>query len=388
MAVVGGGVTGCATAFFLARRGAQVTLVERFDLNTLASGRNAGGLHGQIQHEPFLELGEQWAREFGPALELMRDSIRLWQQLERDLGTSFEVDVCGGLIVAADDTQLGALDRKAAIDRAFGVEVELLDRPSLQRVAPYVARRMAGALLCRLEGKANPLLAAPAFAKAAREHGARLLLRTEVVGVERTSDGWRVSTTRGTLDCDRIVDAAGAEAGRLAELVGVPLRVEGQPIQAAVTEPVPPLVRHLLYFAGGRLTLKQARIGSLLIGGGWPAAVEPGTGRVGVALEALGENVRQAVEVVPGCAGASLLRAWTGVCPALPDHRPILGEVTEGLLVGMFPFLGFTCGPIVARILAALVLGEEPGYDLRPFDPLRLVPSSRRRGRASPRVAA
>jgi glycine/D-amino acid oxidase-like deaminating enzyme len=239
-----------------------------------------------------------------------------------------------------------------------------------------------------LEGKANPLVAAPAFAKAAREHGAELLLRTEVVGIERKSGGWHVTTTRGAFDFDRIVDVSGAEAGRLAEFVGVPLPVCGQPIQAAVTEPVPPLVRHLLYFAGGRLTLKQARIGSLLIGGGWPAAVEPGSGRVRVAIEALGANVRQAVDVVPGCAGASLLRAWTGVCPALPDHRPILGEVADGMVVGMFPFLGFTCAPIVARIVAALVLGEEPRYDLRPFDPLRLVPSPQQRGRPSPPVAA
>ena len=69
--VIGGGVTGCAAAYYLARAGARVTLAERHDLNTQASGRNAGGLHGQIQHEPFLELGEGWARAFGPTLALM-----------------------------------------------------------------------------------------------------------------------------------------------------------------------------------------------------------------------------------------------------------------------------------------------------------------------------
>lgn len=382
--MVGGGITGCATAYFLARSGVDVTLLERFDLNTLASGRNAGGLHGQIQHEPFLELGEQWAREFGPALELLRDSIRLWQQLERDLGTTLEVDVCGGLLVAADVAQLRDLDRKAAIDREFGGDVELLDRTALRRVAPYVAEDMAGALLCRLEGKANPLLAAPTLARAAAESGARVLIRTEIVDLEQEDGGWRLATTRGELLCDHIVDASGAEAGRLAGLVGVLLPVEGQPIQAAVTEPAPPLVRHLLSFAGGRLTLKQARIGSLLIGGGWPAVVDPESGRVTVDVEALAENVRQAVMVVPRCGGASLVRAWTGVCPALPDHLPILGDVAEGFHVGMFPFLGFTGGPIVARILAALVLGEEPGYDLRPFDPLRFVPAPPPRERSNP----
>src|ERR1043166_8832379 len=106
LVVIGGGVTGCATAFYLAHAGVNVTLVERHDLNTQASGRNAGGLHGQIQHEPFLELGEAWAHAFGPSLALMRESIGLWHDLERELGADLEVNVCGGIIVAASETQL------------------------------------------------------------------------------------------------------------------------------------------------------------------------------------------------------------------------------------------------------------------------------------------
>src|SRR3954454_18999355 len=99
--VVGGGVTGCAAAYYLAKAGAGVTLVERHDLNTQASGRNAGGLHGQIQHEPFLELGEDWAGEFGPTLPLLRDAVELWRGLPEELGADLEVNICGGLLVAA-----------------------------------------------------------------------------------------------------------------------------------------------------------------------------------------------------------------------------------------------------------------------------------------------
>src|SRR3954453_5686400 len=115
--VVGGGVTGASAAYHLAKAGAQVTLVERHDLNTEASGRNAGGLHGQIQLEPFLEKGEAWAREWGPSLALMQASIRYWQELERELGVDLEVNVSGGLIVAEDERQLRDLERKAAVER-------------------------------------------------------------------------------------------------------------------------------------------------------------------------------------------------------------------------------------------------------------------------------
>jgi glycine/D-amino acid oxidase-like deaminating enzyme len=373
--VIGGGVTGCAAAYYLAGARADAALVERHDLNTQASGRNAGGLHGQIQHEAWAEHGEEWAREFAPSLALMQDSIRLWQGLSGELGVDLEVDLCGGLLVAATDEQLRDVERKAAVDREFGVEVELLSRADLQRVAPYVSERMAGGLLCRFEGKANPLLAAPAFARAASERGVQLLPQTEVHAIDRTSWGFRVATSGGPIECERIVDCGGAEAGRVSRLVGVDLPVEAHPIQLCATEAVPPLVRHLVYYAGGKLTLKQARVGSLLIGGGWPARSDGDSGRLGIDLRSLGDNLRLALEVVPGAGGASLLRTWAGVCPGLADGKPVIGELdgVPGFFVAMFPFLGFCGGPIMGRLAAALALGRDPGHDLAPFAPSRLL---------------
>jgi glycine/D-amino acid oxidase-like deaminating enzyme len=373
--VIGGGVTGCAAAYYLACARADVALVERHDLNTQASGRNAGGLHGQIQHEAWDEHGEAWAREFAPSLALMQDSLRLWQGLPDELGVDLEVDLCGGLLVAATDEQLRDVERKAAVDREFGVGVELLSRADLQRVAPYVSERMAGGLLCRFEGKANPLLAAPAFARAAAERGARLLPQTEVHAIDRTSSGFLVATSDGAIECERIVDCGGAEAGTVSRLVGVELPVESYPIQVCVTEAVPPLVRHLMYYAGGKLTVKQARVGSLLIGGGWPARTGDGSGRLGIDLRSLGDNLRLALEVIPDAGGASLLRTWAGVCPGLADGKPVIGELdgVPGFFVAMFPFLGFCGGPIMGRLAATLALGDDPGRDLAPFSPSRLL---------------
>ncbi len=344
-------------------------LLERWDLNAEASGRNAGGFHVQIQFEPFEVEGEDWARAWAPTIPLLIDAVEHWQGLSGELGVELEVKLTGGVLVAETEEQLAAIERKAAIERGAGLDVELLSRADLRRVAPYLSSALAGGLLCPVEGKANPLLATHAFARAAQQLGARIELRVDLLEIERTPGGFRVETSGGPIECERIVDCAGVAAGRVSALVGVPLPVESWPLQAHVTEAVAPLVRHLVAFAGGRLTVKQAAAGSILIGGGWPSEPDPETGRPAVSLHSLHANLRVARHVVPALAGVRLLRIWTGVCNGTPDHRPILGELEDvpGFFVAAFPFLGFTAAPLMGRLVAELACGRAVPYDLAPF---------------------
>ena len=115
--IVGGGLAGAATAYYLAREGVEVTLVERFDLNTQASGSNAGSLHAQIPHEPSSSRARTGRAIFAPTIPLMLESIRLWQGLEAELGADLEVSLDGGLLVAESEAQLRDIERKAR-DRA------------------------------------------------------------------------------------------------------------------------------------------------------------------------------------------------------------------------------------------------------------------------------
>lgn len=369
--VVGGGITGTATAYRLAQAGADVVLVERHDLNTQGSGYNAGSLHSQLQHEPFLHRGEAWARAYAPATAFLAESIGLWLTLGDELGTDLEAALLGGILVAENEAQMRDIERKVRIERAQGLDVDMLSAGDLRRIAPYVSERMVGGELCRSEGKANPLLATPALARAARHEGARLLLRTELHGLERAGDRFTAHTSAGLIDARRVVSCGGTDAGHVTGLLGVDLPVVGHAIQASVTEPVEPLVTHLLYFAGDMLTLKQARVGSLLIGGGWPARVSP-TGQPVVDAASLRANLALAETVVPALSEARLLRAWAGYVNGVEDWLPIIGEIERvpGLFVGVFPFMGFTAGPLMGRVLADLVL-DRSERDLSPFSPSR-----------------
>ena len=370
--VVGGGVTGCAATYHLASAGAEVLLLEQFDLNTQASGRNAGSLHGQIQHEPFLHLGEEWARSFLPALAMLVDSVGIWQHLSDQLGVDLEVSTPGGLLIAETNEQMRDIERKVAIEREAGLVVELLGPDDLQRLAPYVSEQMIGGELSRVEGKANSLLAAPAFARAAARLGAKVETYVEVTGVDTDPRGFRLRTSAGATTCRRLVLTAGTNLRGLGAMLGRNLPITAEPVQVSVTETVAPLVKHLVYFAGEKLTLKQARSGSLLIGGGWPARTGP-SGTPVMNPQSLRANLRVAQKVVPAVGGAQLLRTWVGVGNGTPDQRPVLGELSglPGLVVGMFPYMGLTAGPLMGLLVADLVLGRDPGRDLQPFRPDR-----------------
>ena len=369
--VVGGGIAGCATAYYLAKDGVEVALLERGDFHSLASGSNAGSLHAQIPHEPFLQKGESWAELFAPTVGLLQRSVEMWRSLPDELGMDLEVSVKGGLLVAASEGELGDIRRKAGIERRAGLHVEILDRPGLRALAPYLSEKLGGGAFCPSAGKANPLAAGPAFATAARRLGATLVRRAEVFAIARDGGGFDVETSRGPFRARRVVNAAGSDAGRIAAMVGLDIAVEAHPIQVSVTEPVGPLIAHLVYSAGEKLTLKQTPVGSLLIGGGWPARLDARTGKPVTDPATLRENLAVALDVVPALAPFRIVRSWAAIVNGTDDWLPILGEAPgiPGYFVNFFPWMGFTAGPIAARIVASLVQGRAPplDFDVAPF---------------------
>lgn len=360
--VIGGGIVGTLLAYFLAKEAREVLLVEEFDLGTLASGSNAGSLHAQIPHEPFVLEGDAWARGFAPVIPLMVESIDLWQELAKEFGVDLEISLNGGLLVAETEEQMRDVRRKAALEREIGLQIDLLDARELQAIAPYLSKHMIGGAFCPQEGKINPLLAMPAIARAAEAAGVTLWRQTRLEALKTEAQGFSAATSRGEIAARRVVNCAGARAGEIARLLGVDFEIEGYPIQVNVTEPVAPFIKHLVYSAGEKLTLKQARMGSLLIGGGWPASLDPKSGRPMVNPASARANLQVAVAAVPQLADIKLLRTWPAIVNGTADWRPILGEVPSvpGFYICMFPWMGLTAGPLSAKLVADAVLGKKP----------------------------
>jgi sarcosine oxidase subunit beta len=372
VAVIGGGITGAATTYELAKRGVDVVLVDGKDLNTEASGRNAGSLHGMIQHPSFMERGELWARSFLPALRLLADSLEIWDGLSDELSVDLEVTRNGGILIGATPRQISDIARKVAIEQEAGYDSRMLNQAELRELAPWVSPDMPGGEYMPSEGKANPLIAAPAYARAAEKYGARFALGQNVTGITRSINGYELQAGSATIRVHSLVLAAGDGMNAIGRMLDLDIPVTSEPVQVSATEPVRPLIKHLVYFAGDKLTLKQAHTGALLIGGGWPAR-RNSVGEWIVNPESLRDNLRVAMRVAPAIANAQVVRTWAGIGNATPDLLPIIGEYETAprAFVGMYPHMGFTAGPLMGRILADLATDTAVDIDLKPFTPTR-----------------
>ena len=371
--IVGGGLAGCATAYYLAKAGAEVTLVERGDLNMQASGANAGSFHAQIPHLTFLEEGDAWARNFAPVVEMLIAGIELWRTLEAELDADLDVRIVGGLLIADRPEQMRDIERRMALERAHGLEIHGLTREELLSLAPYASPHAVGGCFCPIEGKANPLKATAAFAKRAQELGAIFHRNTEILALESVAGGFAAATSGGTIRARRVVNCGGASGGKIAAMLGIGVDIQCFPIQVNVTAPVAPIIKHLVYAAGHRLSLKQTANGTLLIGGGWPARLARETGRPVVDVNSMIENLKTAKLVVPAVGGAHLVRTWAAIVNGTADWKPVIGEAPthKGFYFNLFPWTGFTAGPISALTTAELVLGRQPSIDIERYSSLR-----------------
>lgn len=372
--VIGGGAIGASSAYQLAKQGANVALLEEFDLNTQASGRNAGSLHGQIQYEPFEELGIGWAKQFLHGLSILADSLEIWKGLSDELGVDLEVSSNGGLMIAENETNLRHLEEKVRLENSIGIDSRMLSRSQLQEKAPYISAKMVGAAFCPIEGKANPLVVAPAFADAARRHGAVISTRTEVLEIAKNSQGFTISTSAGQFRGSKVLITANAGIPKLTAGLGKRIPISDVPVQVSVTEQIEKFVHHLVYFTSEKLTFKQANSGSLLIGGGWPARYDEKQNPI-LNPDSLRSNLRVALKVVPRIADVKVIRTWVGTGNGTEDHNPIIDKFpgVNDLYVGMYPYMGFTASPLMGKLLAELILTGKCQRDISHFSIDRLL---------------
>ncbi|WP_378144016.1 FAD-dependent oxidoreductase [Cnuibacter sp. UC19_7] len=362
--IIGGGIAGAAVAYYLAKEGIDVELLERGELNREASGTNAGSFHFQLAIHQL--SGKGTGADHDRLLSEARASVEaygLWTELGAELDADLGLHQTGGWMVAETEEQVRLLFEKHELEEAAGIETEVVTGEELRRRAPYFSDRVLGATYCGLEGHANPLVATPFYARRAMELGARIRTRAEVFAIQVNESGagprFTVRTNHGTVRAHRIVNCAGGWAGEIASMVGLrfPIRREG--LHVNVTEAREPLLPSMVQHIGRRLTLKQSHHGSFIIGGGWPTATSGYPRRFPTTWQSAAGNLRVALDVVPALEDVRVVRTWSGVIAFTDDLSPIVGE--SQAVPGYYACVsttGFTFTPIFARQLAEQIVSR------------------------------
>jgi sarcosine oxidase subunit beta len=228
--VIGGGVIGCAVAYYLAKRGARVTVVERFGIGNGSSAANTGSIN-------------MATKKPGIALSLGMASQRLYGGLAQELGCDLEYTVTGKLIVAETETELAYIEEMCAGQRAAGAPVEIVSAARCRELNSLLEGRVLGGLYCPTDAQSNPFLVTQAYADAARNRGVRVMTHTAVDAIE-TAEGRvsAVATSQGRLRADWVVNAAGAYAAGIGKMAGAVHDVRpwrGQLVVLEATEDLP-----------------------------------------------------------------------------------------------------------------------------------------------------
>ncbi|WP_434656833.1 FAD-binding oxidoreductase [Pseudomonas sp. R3-56] len=341
--VIGGGIVGASAALFLSQAGRSVALLERDFCGSHSSGVNYGGV--RRQGRPLSQL------------PLSQRAHEIWARLPQLIGIDGEYQRSGHLKLARSLDDLRALHDYAASSHGFGLDLQLLDRDELRRRFPWVGDVAVGASLCPDDGHANPRLVSPAFAQAARRHGAKVYEQCPVNQVTHNGQRFVVRTETGLeLRAPWLLNCAGAWASRFAAQFGeaVPMHA-GHPAML-VTEPLPVVMDASTGVEGGGIYARQVARGNCVLGGGQGFALDDARARPG--QSAVIEILRQAVELYPFLEGAQAIRTWSGTEGYLPDRQPVIGpSSTQSGLLHAFGFAGagFQIGPAVGQALTEII---------------------------------
>jgi sarcosine oxidase subunit beta len=366
--VIGGGLHGCSAALHLARRGAQVLVLEKDYVARHASGVNAGGVR---------RLGRDPAE-----IPLSVASMELWHRIHDLVDDDCGFESHGQVKVAESDAELDSLRQRVEAVRARGFEhEELIDRHELRAVLPAIADHCVGAIYCRTDGAANPYRTTMAFRKAAERAGAVIVEGVRVTGLARETGGWRVDTADGTAHrAPTIVNCAGAWADRIAASLGETVPVIPSAFMLMISNAMPAFVKPVVGATGRPLSFKQFANGTVLIGGGYKGTLDRDSNWTELDFRGLAASAQTVADLFPIMRGAQIVRAWAGIEARMPDDIPVIGpSATAERVFHAFGFSGhgFQLGPISGTIMAELVTTGRTNLPIEPFRITRFAAATR-----------
>src|ERR1700680_3033617 len=364
--IVGAGVHGLAAAYYLGKQHGvrKVAVLDKSYLGAGASGRNTAILRSNYRTPegiPFYDA-----------------SLKLYQQMSRELGWNVLFSQCGHLTLAHSDSSVTGLRVRAENNQLLGVNSRIIDPEAIGKLVPSLnlTRSTRYPVLAALYHPPGGIIRHDAvvwgYARACDRMGVEIHPHTEVTNIAvENHRAVHVTTNRGRIAAGAVLNAPAGRATTISRMAGVPLPIVTHPLQACVTEPLKPFLDVVIVSATLHVYLSQTDKGELVIG----AEIDPyqsysmkGT------LPTLEQMATYTLELFPQLHGVRVLRQWAGICDLTPDFAPIMGAAEE---VGNF-FMdvgwgtyGFKASPISGKCMAELIASGKTPALIEPFSPER-----------------
>ncbi len=401
--IIGGGIVGISTAWFLAKQGVSVVLCEKGHVSGEQSGRNWGWV--RIQGRDTREI------------PMMLESLRIWESLERETGEDTGFTRGGCFFAARTQKQLDEFSGWLPIAEQYGIESRLLSKAELGELVHGSALDWAGALYTASDGRAEPQRAGPIIARAAERAGATVLTSCAVRGIDTA--GGRVAavvTERGSIKTSTVLCAAGVWTSLFCRSLGIDvpqLRVKGTVARTAPAErvldgnvfdeglgirrradggytvahggvlehPVTPAsfryfrkffaaLRHELSIV--RLSFGQEFVEEWKTPKRWsldtPSPFEAKRVLNPAATPRVVRGIRRNLDrMFPQLKDTPIVESWAGMIESSPDVAPIIDAIDSlpGFHVATgFSGHGFGLGPGAGKAIAGMLTGEDSGIDI------------------------
>ena len=360
--VLGGGLMGTTAAFFLRRtHGLSVTLLERELVGRQASGTNFGNVRRQ---------GRELIQ-----MPLANRARAVWGRIGELLGEDAEFVPYGHLRVCYTHEQAARIEAHANEAKHHGLDLQIFNAEQLEKRWGIFAPGVVAGSLSPDDGHANPRLAGPAFARAARRAGANIVEHAEVMTVERDGSGFVAQTADGKrYRAQQLLVACGAWSNRIAAQFGETVPMEARGPQMGVTEPLPyaigpsigmssPIETEGLYF-------RQIARGNIVFGGGLKGPADVDAIRAYVKPDNVLRQMRELRRFVPAFGQVQLIRVWSGIEGYTADWQPVIGPSARvpGLHYSFgFNGEGFAISPGVGETMAESIATGRTDIPIAPF---------------------
>jgi len=343
--VIGAGIVGLATGYWLARHGAKVIVLDKGRTAWEASSRATG----------FLSLRGEQPLESPLAVE----AERMWHGLDDELGYPTEWKPGGRLWVAHTPEEDAELRDTLAHFEQTDIPFRLITGDEARAIVPCLSPRASSAIHTIRSGHANPQRTSQAFAWALLDHGGEVREFTPAIGLE-IANGKIVGVIApsGTIATERVVNCAGPQAGMIAAMAGVSVPLAVLRLEAMVTAPLPPLFDVAMVADG--LSVRQTLRGNIHFNGGPYEFIAPELCKEPAkpSTSAVRNIARRLAELFPSLDSVQIIRSWAGVIEVTPDLVMVIDRIDapEGLVLGITAGHGFGLAPVVGKALADLAL--------------------------------